>query len=75
MLLVILTAKKLLEHFFKKNFENHTEFSVEEVIKRKDDNLDVKWKDYDNSFNSWIDKRYLYIRLVIFQSHITRAKA
>ena len=27
------------------------------LIKRKDDKLYVKWKGYDNSFNSWIDKK------------------
>ena len=26
-------------------------------MKRKDDKLYVKWKDYDSSFNSWIDKK------------------
>ena len=26
-------------------------------IKRKEDKLYVKWKGYDNSFNSWIDKK------------------
>ena len=35
---------------------NQKEFSVERVIKRKEDKLYVKWKGYDNSFNSWIDK-------------------
>ena len=30
---------------------------VEKVIKRKDDKLYVKWKGYDNSFNSKIDKK------------------
>ena len=25
-------------------------------MKRKGNKLCVKWKDYDNSFNSWIDK-------------------
>ena len=30
---------------------------VEKVIKRKGDKLYVKWKGYDNSFNSWIDKK------------------
>ena len=29
----------------------------EKVIKRKSDKLCVKWKDYNNSFNSWIDKK------------------
>ena len=32
---------------------NQKEFRVKKVIKRKDD---VKWKGYDSSFNSWIDK-------------------
>ena len=31
-------------------------FRIEKVLKRKDDNLYVKWKGYDNSFNSWIDE-------------------
>ena len=27
------------------------------VLKKKGDNLYVKWKGYGNSFNSWIDKK------------------
>ena len=30
---------------------------IEKVIKRKGDKLCVKWKGYDHSFNSWIDKK------------------
>ena len=26
-------------------------------MKRKGDKLYVKWKGYDNSFNSWVDKK------------------
>ena len=33
------------------------EFRVEKVIKKNGDKLYVKWKGYDNSFNSWIDKK------------------
>ena len=33
------------------------EFRIEKVIKKKGDKLYVKWKGYDNSFNSWIDKK------------------
>ena len=36
---------------------NQKVFRVEKVIKRKDDKLYVKWKDYDSSFKSWIDKK------------------
>ena len=32
-------------------------FRVEKVIKRKGDKLYVKWKGYNSSFNSWIDKK------------------
>ena len=32
-------------------------FRIEKVIKKKGDKLYVKWKGYDNSFNSWIDKK------------------
>ena len=35
------------------------EFRIEKVLKRKDDKLYVKWEGYDNSFNSWIDKKDL----------------
>ena len=27
------------------------------VVKNKGDKFYVKWKGYDNSFNSWIDKK------------------
>ena len=34
-------------------------FKIEKVLKRKGDKLYVKWKGYDNRFNSWIDKKGL----------------
>ena len=36
---------------------NQKGYRIEKVIKRKGDELFVKWKGYDNSFNSWIDKK------------------
>ena len=33
------------------------EFRIEKVIKKKDDKLYVKWKGYNNSINSWINKK------------------
>ena len=36
-------------------FENR----IENVIEKKGDKLYVKWKGYDNSLNSWINKRDL----------------
>ena len=56
MSLAILRVKKLLERFRKKKKEktNKKEFRAEKVLNKE---LCVKWKDYDDSFNSWIDKR------------------
>ena len=50
MLIVILTVKKLLERFMKKNCKktNQKEFRVEKVIKRKGNKLYVKWKNYNS---------------------------
>ena len=53
-------VKKLLGHFMKKNYKrktNQKEFRIEKVLRRKGDKLYVKWKGYDNSFNSLIDKK------------------
>ena len=38
---------------------NQQEFRIEKVIKRKGNKLYIKWKGYDNSFNSSIDKKDL----------------
>ena len=35
------------------------EFRIEKALERKGDKLHLKWKGYDNRFNSWIDKKYL----------------
>ena len=43
----------------KTKIEQEKSFRIEEVIKRKRNKLYVKWKVYDNSFNSWIDKNDL----------------
>ena len=37
--------------------KNQEEFRVEKVLKKKGDKLHGEWKGYDNSFNSWIDKK------------------
>ena len=45
--------------FYQKELQktNETEFRAENVIKRKDDKLYIKWKGYDNSIDSWTDKK------------------
>ena len=49
-----LKVEEIVGAFYEKEFQktNQTEFVIEKVIKRKSDKLFVKWKDYDNSFNS-----------------------
>ena len=42
---------------------NQEKFRIEKVLKRKGDKLYVKWKEYDNSFNSWIDKKRTCIKM------------
>ena len=39
---------------------NQQGFRIEKVNKRKGNKLYVKWKGYDNSFNSWLIKMILY---------------
>ena len=45
--------------FYEKELQkkNHEKFGIEKVIKRKGDRLLAKWKGYDNSFNSWINRK------------------
>ena len=52
-------GKKIVGMFYQKELHktNQREFRVEKVIKRKGDKLYVKWKGYDSSFKSCIDKK------------------
>ena len=45
--------KKNCKRLIKKNSQ------LKKVLKRKGEKLYVKWKGYDKSFNSWIDKKDL----------------
>ena len=47
--------------FYKKKLQktNQKEFRIEKVLKRKGGKLYVKWKGYNNLFNSWINKNDL----------------
>ena len=52
-------GKKLMEFFYELELrkQNQGKIRIEKVIKGKGNKLYVKWKGYDNSFNSWIDKK------------------
>ena len=53
-----LNCEEITETFYKNEIQktNQKEFRIKKVIKRKGDKLYVKWKEYDNSFKSWINK-------------------
>ena len=54
-----LNGEEITGTFYEKELQkkNQKEFRIEKIIKRKSDKLFVKWKGYDNSFNSWINKK------------------
>ena len=56
-----LNGEEIIGSFYEKELQktNQKEFRIEKVIKRKGDKLYVKWKSYDSSFNSGIDKKNL----------------
>ena len=67
-----LNGEEITGIFYEKELQktNQKEFRIEKVIKRKDDKLYVKWKGYNNSFNSWIDKkRFGVILTYVFKKH------
>ena len=56
-----LKGEKIIGTFYEKELQktNQQKFGIEKVIKRKCDQLYLKWKGYDSSFKSWIDKNDL----------------
>ena len=59
-----LNDEEIIGTFYEKELQkiSQKEFRIEKVIRRKGDKLYVKWKGYNNSFNSWIDKANLVQR-------------
>ena len=53
-----LNDKEITGSFYEKELQktNQKDFRIEKVLKRKGDKLYVKWKGYNNSFNSWMNK-------------------
>ena len=56
-----LKGEEIIGTFYEKKLQktNQKEFRIEKVLREKGDKLYVKWKGYDSSFNSWIDKKDL----------------
>ena len=56
-----LSGEEITSIFYEEELQktNQHEFRIEKVLKIKGDKLYVKWKGYNNSFNSWIDEKDL----------------
>ena len=56
-----LNGQEIIGAFYENELQktDQQKFRIEKVIKKKGDKLYVKWKGYDNSFYSWIDKKDL----------------
>ena len=54
-------GEEITGSFYEKELQktSQEEFRIEKVLKRKGGKLYVKWKGYDNRFNSWNDKKVL----------------
>ena len=54
-----LNREEITGIFYEKELQktNQKKFRIEKILKRKGDKLYVKRKGYDNSFNSWINKK------------------
>ena len=53
-----LNGEEIIGSFYEKELQktNQKDFRIEKVIKKKGNKLYVKWKGYNSSLNSWIDK-------------------
>ena len=56
-----LNREEIVGSFYEKELQktNQKEFRIEKILKTKGNKLYVKWKGYNNSFNTWIDKKDL----------------
>ena len=54
-----LNGEELVGIFYEKELQktNQEKFKIEKTIKGKENKLYVKWKRYDNAFNSWTGRK------------------
>ena len=54
-----LNGEEITGSFYEKELQstNQQKLRIDKIINRKGDKLYVKWKGYDNSVNSWINKK------------------
>ena len=58
-----MNGEKVIGTFYNNELQktNEEEYRMEKLIKKKRNKLYVKWKGYNNSLNSWIDKKDILI--------------
>ena len=56
-----LNGEPITGNFYEKELQKNSQekLRIENVLKRKGDELYFKWVGYDSSFNNWIDKKDL----------------
>ena len=62
-----LNGEEIIGTFYEKELQktNQQEFRIEKVIKKKGDKYYAKWKGFDSSFNSWIDKKLNQVSVIL----------
>ena len=60
-----LNGEEIIGSFYEKESQktSQKEFRIEKLLKRKGDKLYVKWKGYNNSFHSWINKKISLVKM------------
>ena len=58
LLLILMVNEFFMKKICKRQIKQSLE--IEKVIKSKVDKLYAKWKGYDNSFDSWIDRKDIF---------------
>ena len=56
-----LNGEPITKSFYEKQLHKTSQenFRIQKAINRKGDKLYVNWKEYNNSFNNWVDKKDL----------------
>ena len=56
-----LNGEEITGSFYEKELQKTSQekFRIEKVLKRNGEKLYVRWKGYDNSFNSWVNEKDL----------------
>ena len=66
-----MNGEEITGSFYEKELQktSQKEFKIEKVLQREGDKLYIRWKEYDNSFNSWIIKKRSSCKQRIKMSH------